>query len=251
MFEVPMPRGLHLSRYLLWRHPHQSSQHRPCLQWYLLDHNPLCLDRHFLTRCTKHMSTQTPDHRDSIPTPIGMPGQAPMIVEGTITIDQPIPVLPTPSIRVPQHEQLPALQPFGGHHDVFTPRPDLTSLPLYLPAAFDNQRLLRQDAPYQVPAQIMAEMMRWLQPTTTQDGVQMRMTPLAGSTCGWTYAPDRARILSPVPTAPGACPGPPSAIRYQLCTSICYTWFCLSEYRLHLPKFVSCYSLRHTSVTFS
>ena len=45
--------------------------------------------------------------------------------------------------------------------------------------AFDNQRLLRQDAPYQVPAQIMAEMMRWLQPTTTQDdGVQMRMTPL-------------------------------------------------------------------------
>ena len=77
-----------------------------------------------------------------------------------------------------QHEQLPALQPFGGYHDVFTPRPDLTSLPLYLPAAFDNQRLLRQDAPYQVPAQIMAEMMRWLQPTTTQEGVQMRMTPL-------------------------------------------------------------------------
>ena len=61
---------------------------------------------------------------------------------------------------------------------MFTPRPDLTSLPLYLPAAFDNQRLLRQDAPYQVPAQIMAEMMRWLQPTTTQEGVQMRMTPL-------------------------------------------------------------------------
>ena len=101
-----------------------------------------------------------------------------MIVEDAITIDQPIPVLPTPSIRVPQHEQLPALQPFGGHRDVYTPRPDLTSLPLYLPAAFDNQRLLRQDAPYQVPAQIMAEMMRWLQPTTTQDGVQMRMTPL-------------------------------------------------------------------------
>ena len=111
-------------------------------------------------------------------------------------------MLPTPSIRVPQHEQLPALQPFGGRHDVFTPRPDLTSLPLYLPAAFDNQRLLRQDAPYQVPAQIMAEMMRWLQPTTTQDGVQVRMTPLGLLVDG-----------------PMLRPGPTSAIRRQLCTS--------------------------------
>ena len=39
-------------------------------------------------------ATQTPDHREPIPNPIGMPGQAPMTAEETITIDPPIPVLP-------------------------------------------------------------------------------------------------------------------------------------------------------------
>ena len=138
-----------------------------------------------------------------------------MIVEDTITIDQPIPVLPTPSIRVPQREQLPALQPFGGHHDVYTPRPDLTSLPLYciwqptpsttgcsLPGPCTDHG--RDDAlapTYHHP--------RWWCPDAYD---------APGPTCGWTDAPDGARILPSISTAPGARLGPTCAIRYQLRT---------------------------------